>query len=136
MDGFVAAALATLAQEVTERSGLAVADQSISLALSHLRTEPGDKVVAFLTGSQLRLNPRLNLRQNPFATDQDFGLLANLRQILYCILGIGFDLWKIFQPERIGQFTIRAAYDLSEVVRCDYISNACPNSCIAPLLLL
>ncbi|BBI65453.1 hypothetical protein HSBAA_PA_0560 (plasmid) [Vreelandella sulfidaeris] len=47
---FVAAALATLAQEVAERSGLAVADQSISLALSHLRTEPGDKVVAFLTG--------------------------------------------------------------------------------------
>ena len=47
---FVAAALAMLAQEVAERSGLAAADRSISQALSHLRTEPGDQVVTFLTG--------------------------------------------------------------------------------------
>lgn len=46
----VAATLATLAQEVAERSGLAAADRSISLALGHLRTEPGDRLVAFLTG--------------------------------------------------------------------------------------
>ena len=44
------AALAALAQEVAERSGLAAADHSISLALGNLRTEPGDRLVAFLTG--------------------------------------------------------------------------------------
>ncbi|WP_165455721.1 bifunctional DedA family/phosphatase PAP2 family protein [Paracoccus subflavus] len=46
----VAATMATLAQEVAERSGLAAADRSISLALGHLRTEPGDRLVAFITG--------------------------------------------------------------------------------------
>lgn len=45
-----AAALARLAQEVAERSGLAAADRSISLALGQLRTEPGDRLMTFLTG--------------------------------------------------------------------------------------